>query len=270
MMKRKQAYKIVHYYFIKLKKYARLFQKEFDEEAFHQFRVNIKKLRAFLRMMRLMAEKPGELKFPHRFKKMYALTGKIRDRQLYLERVNEKKPTYPASKIVALQKEINELKKRKDKLLSQKELTVIEMHIKNNLPTDVGAGLIKNFFAHKLAAIQEIISKNNYKDSKFHDIRKALKDILYIIRIFQNDLKIPLPFPFWSKPELKNAERLSHNLGLFNDAGIALSFVRSPDVKKAGQKEKVLLSAIRKKWMAEKRKLKKDILRDLTNTRWLL
>ena len=69
---------IIHYYFKRLKKDPITIG--FDEKTIHLFRVDVKKLRAFLRMIRHGTEEHEHLKFPRKFKKMYSLTGKIRDR----------------------------------------------------------------------------------------------------------------------------------------------------------------------------------------------
>ena len=257
MMKKYEPAHIIHYYFKRLKKYIRQVEKNFNEETIHLFRVEVKKIRAFLRMLRLDATRPGELKFPHKFKKMYSLTGKIRDRQLYLKYLKENKLQH---EITAAENEIEDLKKKKDEFLSKKELEEIEERFIENAPEKIDNELIKKFFLQKLDAIREIIAEQNYKDDRLHNIRKCLKDLIYIIRVFRNDLKIPSLFLFWNKTELKNAEDLAHTLGLFNDACVALSFVKISDIKKENKDKQEKLLIIRRKWLSEKRRLKKEVL----------
>ena len=83
--------------------------------------------------------------------------------------------------------------------------------------------------------------------------------------IFRDDIKTLLPFSFWNKKEVNAAENLSHTLGLFNDACIALSFLIPADIKKDDHGEKDHLLAIRRKWLGEKRKLKEEILSAIQN-----
>ena len=153
-----------------------------------------------------------------------------------------------------------DLKKKKDEFLSKKELEEIEERFIENAPEKIDNELIKKFFLQKLDAIREIIAEQNYKDDRLHNIRKCLKDLIYIIRIFRNDLKIPSLFLFWNKTELKNAEDLAHTLGLFNDACVALSFVKISDIKKENKDKQEKLLIIRRKWLSEKRRLKKEVL----------
>ena len=62
-------------------------KKDDSAEAIHLFRIEIKKLRAFLRLLSLKLKKEDELKLPFKIKKMYKYAGKIRDRQLHRKRM---------------------------------------------------------------------------------------------------------------------------------------------------------------------------------------
>ena len=57
-------------------------KKRFTEHAIHLFRIDFKKLRAFVRLLRAASPRAEQLKIPHRFKKMYSIAGNIRDVQL--------------------------------------------------------------------------------------------------------------------------------------------------------------------------------------------
>lgn len=259
-MKRNEPDHIIRYYFKRLNRYVSRVKKDFEEETVHLFRVEVKKFRAFLRMLRLGAKEPGELKFPHGFKKMYSLMGKIRDRQLYIKYLEENKLH---KEIAATENEIKELKEKKDEFITRKELKDMEERFIQNSPAKIDNKLIEIFFRQKLDAISEIISKQNYKDDQLHIIRKCLKDLIYIIRIYRDDIKAPLHFLFWNKTDLKNAEVLAHTLGLFNDACVALSFSNSTAIKKNNKDEQEKLLEIRRNWLSQKRKLKNEILNKL-------
>ncbi|HEY6504891.1 MAG TPA: CHAD domain-containing protein [Chitinophagaceae bacterium] len=265
-MENRELRHIVHYYFKRLNKNAERMKRDFNEEAIHLFRVDVKKLRAFLRLMRPAAKEPGQLKFPTKFKKLYSLAGKIRDRQLYLERIrqyNKAGNGRSRNKIYVLQKEIKELANKRDDFPAKKEFKETEDKLIQQLPVNAEDVLLKNFFQQKLTVISEVVSKGDYKEKELHSIRKSLKDIIYVTRILRDDLKIPVPFSWWDESELKKAENLSHTLGLFNDACIALAFLPPADIKKSGPGEREHLQALRRKWLAEKRKLKKEALNEI-------
>jgi CHAD domain-containing protein len=264
-MKKKEPAHITHYYFRRLYKYSEGMKDGFNEEAIHRFRVEFKKLRAFLRMMALAVSKPRQLKLPHAFKNMYSLAGKIRDRQLCLKKIKDNKENNRRSsaKMTFLKKEIKDLSARKDVFLTKRKFEEIEKDMIKELPLIVQGTFVKDFIRQKLDFISEIIAKGDYRDKELHSIRKSLKDITYVTKIFKEDLKIRMPAGASGRIDLKKAESLSHDLGLFNDAGIALSFFELSEIKKAGAKEKESLLSVRRKWLSEKRELKKDILKHI-------
>ena len=214
-MKNSDLAHIIHYYFKRLINYSEQMKKGFSREAIHLFRVDVKKLRAFLRMIRSKAEEPQQLKFPHRFKKMYSMTGKIRDRQLCLKRIQENKTignSRLGNKVHSLEKEIKELSGKKSEFLTKKEFEEIEQGIIKLLPMTWEDAVIESFFQQKLKIINGVFVKGDYKDTELHNVRKSIKDIIYIMRIYRDDLKAPLSLRFWNEAELKKAESFSHKL----------------------------------------------------------
>lgn len=259
-MKNRDARYIIRLYFKKLEKYAGQVKRNFSEESIHLFRINVKKLRAFLRMMRLEAKDPGALKFPPHFKKIYSYMGNIRDRQLYLGYI---KKNSLFKEVPVLEKEIEELKKEKEIFISKKEFNDIEEKIKESLPHHEDPELPGKFFLQKINSIRSILAKEGYADKELHSIRKNIKDIIYIITIYKVDLK--KPFPFWQEIQLEKAENFSHLLGLFNDTCIRLSFIKTGNSKKTSEKEKQQFSFVRLGLLAEKRRLKKEIKDELSS-----
>lgn len=244
---------IIHFYFKKLKRYSEQVKKNFDKKAIHLFRVTVKKLRAYLRMQRLKATHPGELKFPSHFKKLYSLMGKIRDRQLYLERI---KKVGLFNEVTDLEKEINKLRSQKKYFLNKNQFDEIEKRIVRYLPPQSNSNNIEEFILQKTRNIQAILSKKNYSDKDLHNIRKNIKDIIYIIKLLPNDVKFSLPAVPWNEDQLKDAESFAQLLGLFNDSCIELSFSKPATNKNT-------TASIRHELLAQKRKLKKDILNKL-------
>ena len=103
------------------------------------------------------------------------------------------------------------------------------------------------------------MDKNKYGDKDLHQIRKGFKDIIYVTAIAK-DFNEYSSVPSWAKENLKKADAIAHELGSFNDAGIALTFLPPREIRKADPGEANHLWAIRRRWLAEKRKLKKEIL----------
>ena len=120
----------------------------------------------------------------------------------------------------------------------------------------------------KLIICKEIIDKATYSDKELHTLRKTIKDAINILNIARDELKILLRFSCWNKMEIEKAADLSHILGLFNDASVSLSFIKPAEIKKSDAGEKDFLLLVRKKWLAEKLKLKKEILNKIPTIKW--
>ena len=72
-------------------------------------------------------------------------------------------------------------------------------------------------------------------------------------------MKIKLPFTFWNKRQEKEAEQLAQALGIYNDLYVDLSFLKRA-MKKNDHTKKNEMQSLRNIWLAEKRKLKREIV----------
>ena len=73
---------------------CRKIDEDFDMDTIHAFRVAVKTLRSFLRLLRVQAEKPA-LKMPKSFKRLYHIAGAIRDARLEKEQMAENQQKLP-------------------------------------------------------------------------------------------------------------------------------------------------------------------------------
>lgn len=256
---------IIRVFFKRLRKYAGKMKKDDSAEAIHLFRVEIKKLRAFLRLLSLELKKEDELKLPSKIKKMYKYAGKVRDRQLHRKRmkaaIKSNKQQFPEIKMVW--NDVAEKKEGKgNKMLSEKDFLAAELKLKEELPNEIEAAAVKTFFSLKLNNIISVANKGSYSNEELHTIRKSLKDIIYIIKLYHSEMKIKLPFTFWNKRQEKVAEQLAHALGIYNDLCIDLSFLKRA-MKKNDENEKKEIQSLHNIWLAGKRKLKKEIVNSI-------
>jgi CHAD domain-containing protein len=125
------------------------------------------------------------------------------------------------------------------------------------------AALVRDFIEQRLVAINGTIAAGKYSNAEVHSVRKNLKDINYILAIYQDDLKMKIPFRFWADAEKKKADDMVQTLGSFNDRVTALSFLPIAKIRKADNTEKDHLVALRKQWLTDKRRLKKKIVEGL-------
>lgn len=197
---------------------------------------------------------------------MHKKGGVFRDLQLHQQRIRKaietnKNIAYDTADLI--KPEVKETKKTKEELLSIKEFADSEKKIRNHLPDGYNKNTTRRFFQENLAVILDIIQKGRYSDKELHDIRKKLKDILYIIKLFKEDIGKPMGFRFWNAKELQQVKDLEDLLGFYNDACNALGFLKMRDINNHKEQEKKLLLSVRREVVAEKRKLRLQVLEGL-------
>ena len=262
-MRKSRIIHIVNSYFLKLKEHFSVVQKSTTSETIKPLRIEIKKLRAFLRLVMLESKEPHRLELPQDLEKLHKTGGKVRDLQLHEQRIREavkKTPGVLFNLNNLLYPSRKELKKEKKHFFSHKDFPGKEKKLIENLPAGYNTATIKRFFRQKLDGIAEIIAAGTYTDKELHSIRKKLKDVLYIIKLYRIEIKRPLGFRFWNSKELQKAKNLEDLLGFFNDSCNALSLLNSFDFNKAGNEEKKLVNNVRRQVLAKKRELKSQVL----------
>jgi CHAD domain-containing protein len=217
--------------------------------------VEVKKLRAFLRMLAFGSPKRKKRAIPHKLKKMYSILGKIRDRQLLRARLENTIPHFKTSYAGTI---ISDIGYSKTNMLSPKALTDIERKIRKKISGRPERNTVKDFLREKSGNIESILKNKKYTDNNLHTIRKELKDINYTLKLPRKKGNNISKIVFLNRNDLKKAETIANNLGLFNDACNTLSYLSSPALKKAAAKDIQGLQKARKKWIDEKRMLRKQ------------
>lgn len=261
-MQQKLIEHIIHQIFNRLGSLLGQIEENFDKKIIHHFRVEVKKLKAFLRLARL---EQGSVRIPHRLKQMYSAAGKVRDLQLHLLRIGNLNKEGPLQQGGYLRSLVNKLKKEKKelaKVLQQKWLHKSEEIITEKLPEQLTSKTLQKFFNQKAAASKAILSGGIPTDTSLHFIRKNIKEILYVSYIFQENVQIAVP-ALWNKTKCKKAEKMAQELGVFNDARIALYYVHPDRLKEMNAEEKKRLQPIYRQWNAEKMAIRKKLLRKL-------
>jgi CHAD domain-containing protein len=240
-----------------IKKHCHRLPGSFDQEDIHDLRVNYKKTRAFLRLLQL-EKGAGGLHLPDKLKAVYQVNGKVRDLQLFLAELHTLgiAPALPSCTT-----------RWNQQLFSHKEeavRTIEALHFKKllndlikELPRQLHDDTIKKFMQQKIAAIHIVLlAADNEKD--IHTIRKQVKDIVYTMRIYENDWAIPFPVSGWkSEKELSD---LASTLGDFNDRCLAISLLQSGYNAECGENEKSKLQQLEKEWELQKETQQQQLL----------
>jgi len=255
-MNKRQLNNIIHSHFIRLKKYSRQISKTGSEQAIHHFRVEVKKLRALLRLLSVNNQNKTQLKLPGSIKKMYRFVGQIRDEQLHQQRlgVNHSINIHRTS--------LSTHEGWKKYILTDEKLNREEAKIVKLLPLQLNEQMLQHFFSIKKKKIYTVILNNAFTDKNLHTIRKALKDLIYISRLLHQQHTVS-GYIFRQRIDLKKAETLAQSLGIFNDICTALSRLSLPASTDMEEKEKLQVKSYRRRWMTAKRNRKKTLARRL-------
>ena len=190
--------------------------KDYKPESMHQFRVEIKRFRSFLRLM--ANHKHKENKLPAKFKRLYDTAGIIREAQLEQKRLTELAlhlPSYATHLAMLEKKHVGNWEKHyKKELLKQfKEKTgQYKVH-------ELNAEALPGFFYEHARYLQHLC-KGSPEDEDVHTIRKRVKDMLYNAKF--TELKCTEAFSLLKSLPLKTLDNISDRLGNYNDRRIML------------------------------------------------
>lgn len=255
---------IVESYKTRFKKLSNFYQKlpgEFDVDDIHHFRVEMKKLRALIRLTNLSAP-DHQMKIPKELKKLYNACGNIRNLQLQQQRIiNLASDLLMEAPDLYLQylRDEEKLGKRKahewaaDISLKQFEKDLVDSSV--NLTQE-----IKKVFVQKnKQRLGILFTLPFYYDEALHEIRKVAKDLMYNYKFADQEINVELPPALAS---LKNMETLTTSLGDFHDLCVAM-FLLSPMYLNhiPGLMENELLSEFQSQIQLRKEAMKSEIIK---------
>jgi CHAD domain-containing protein len=226
---------------------------EFNAEDIHHFRVEVKKLRAFLRLLTAGAKPEGPL-LPENLKSLYGYVGIIRNIQLHrhhlFKYLNEKKLDKPQEYFNMLEAEEDYWKKKVQELLRENNLTE---KLNEQFPVKLEKFTIKKFAEEKLNALDQQL--HFLKNDSIHTIRKIMKDLLYTHDYIKNSSELPEALS-----GKKNLKLLAIQLGHFRDKCIQLEFLSHEyiDLLKI-ENEKIVLNDLKQELQDEKRILVRQL-----------
>jgi CHAD domain-containing protein len=260
-MERKEIESIIKLYFDRLKTLLGLIEKDFNPEAIHKFRVQVKKIRAFLRLLDNELQGSGHLKLPKKLKALYLFAGKVRDMQLYLTTLNNEFPgsDKPDEYLALLERELKGYKKELLHAGNKTLLSKTEEIITGKLPHQLSQENIKRFLQQKEAFANLLLSSVTATDEDLHLARKNIKDVLYLVKILKEEADhsvIDLMFP---DNTVTKAEKLAAQLGLFIDFCTAVSFIKPAWLNEINKREQEQLQILKKKWQSEIHSIKAEL-----------
>lgn len=219
-MKKKEVQKELGKLFKKMKNPVKNFVKTGNQEELHQFRIQVKKLKATLILCSAENKNQHLLKDFKPVKKVFKAAGEIRNAHINLKlakKYNLDDADFKNQQQKTLDEGIETFKnKGKKKIRSIKEAQVILQQNLHRLPDKT----IRNFYQEKLAAIDAFFMMPVFND-ELHNARKNIKLLLYNEKIASKSIQNKMDFDADYLDDLQNAigEWHDHNLAIETLAG---------------------------------------------------
>lgn len=232
----------------------------FDIEDIHEFRLEIKKLRALLRLVSITHPAHHQLNIPRNLKSFYTSVGEIRNLQLHKKRIislaEELNLETPSSYLQLITAEEDAKKEEARRLATLVDLSSIEVTMINHLPEKMKGAWLKKYLVKKKEELGLLLT-STFADENLHSVRKVLKDLIY------NDNYIA-PYSLIILPgyltQTGNSNELAVWLGDFQDLCMALDLLGHRYLDQVtDETENKNLQIIRLHLEKEKKKLKSRI-----------
>jgi len=258
-MKRREMAHIIRKRFDKVENAYQRVTEHFEVDDIHEFRIEIKKLRAFLRLLGETKGKKGKL--PKRLHQFYQLAGNIRNLQLQQKRVRElrKDQGLPQAYLNLLNTEAATQilvagNMARNHLSLQKERKNILSRLPDSLRRKGRERYVRGGGTHLegLAA-----TPPPRPDDTLHSIRKICKDLYYNRQYIGQEAGLELPSTLLREEGMKG---LTDVLGDFQDMHTALELLHDRyTCLIADGGERAILDSLKREWEEKKRTIREGV-----------
>lgn len=258
-MKARTARKVINIRFRNLVKYYAAMKQTTGMEDIHHFRVEIKKLRAFLRLAGAIYDK--KMTIPPSLKKLFRSAGRLRDLQRHSQTLkhSQEQHNHPVPYLKHINGKIARAKKNLARQMRNRVLDRSQVNIKKEIKNRVSSKSVRKFYYKKLAQIRIAGSFPSITDEDLHTIRKNVKDILYTAKSFEIDLGRNFPLPGWNKKIELYYTKLADELGRFQDCRTDISHFQRSSNKMTAHEKNIFESLL-----IQKQQSKNDLMHLLT------
>ena len=254
-------------HFKKLSQNASMVSQNLQEEAIHQFRVEYKKIRTFLRLSSINLSADKVVKMSKKLKRWYNVLGHLRDLQLLHHRVIaafELQQVKPQGYINLIE---NDFFKFKYGLPIKSIHTAVKTNqkkINKFFLKKISKSNYLKFVTQKLLMVYEVLLKGDLDDYDFHAVRKYLKDIFYCLAIEKMSLSDIVPSTIFNSTNDSFLKLLLDELGKFQDLSTAIILLKSASLDSFNLEEQNMLIQLNQQWAQEKEQLRNNLNSILT------
>jgi len=237
--------------------------KQFGSSDIRLFRVEVKKLRALLRLIKTENE-VKELALPKKLHKFYKEVGAIRTFRLQQKLVRYSvlkinPDIRPKAYLNLLTTKIKHsisyarsIAKDKDPFKRGKQ------QLEKQIPRKLGIATMREFTWEEVNSLKNLLGSVFTSDASLHAIRKIFKDLLYTWPYIQKEARVILPSAIFCSRE--DLDFIAKRLGKFQDTCTSIDLLREYNSSQENDRnEQLFLTAMEKMWLTEKDILRSEI-----------
>ena len=251
----------------KLLKYLRLVTKDFEFDDIHQFRIQYKKLRAFLKCAQVLSSKTYVVRKWKRLKKIYKILGTFRDIQLQQQRILKE-----TSARHGVPYDYYNLLENKNKWVEEgcRSIDISDLNkaeyrtIKNIRQHVISSSGKELYFKDSVRNKIKLDKPERLNDEDIHQVRKMLRDMVLLYKIIIHYKNVESYYLNEYKKRKKYFAGLLRTLGKFQDLCVAIRLADETHQVPLSQSSREFLSHQRSLWLKDKAELKAIILRNIS------
>ena len=265
-MKKKQLERVAGAYGRELVVSAENLLPGFSMDAVHRFRVQYKKLRALLRMIQTDPAVSGRAHISKKLKRVYRISGSIRDLQLHQQRINtvyRNSKNKPGTYLLHLKQRTTICKRKLKEVFSTTAVAKEVEKIMPRLSDSFSKKMISEYMEQQWGSIVQLIDTKQLSDTNMHRVRKLMKDLFYNMELPGQENLVVETGKRKRVVSLELFKTKLHQLGQFQDLTTEIRMLGTAQLQElpvAAQKQMEKLRAAR---LAEKNKLKRSLLEQL-------
>jgi hypothetical protein len=249
--------------FKKIKREAATVVRHFRAKDIQAFRIEVKKLRAFLRLTGTTENSNHSIELPKKIRRFYHEVGLIRDDQLLIgcihcEAIKVKLEELPKSYLKTLHGRISKSAKYARHLVKKEALKKEEKQLKRKVPHRLSSLRVSEFLWREVNELRDSLDSFFHSDESVHAVRKVLKDLLHLWPFIKEEVVFILPSAlFCSKEDLRFITR---RLGKFQDTCVSLELlIKEITDGKHDEQETAFYKTLEKKLTTERDSLRREI-----------
>jgi hypothetical protein len=239
---------------------------QLQPEEIRAFRIKIKKLVAFLRLINGAKGHGHAVKLPPKMVKIYQLLGVVRTVQLqqsYIQKTGNGQPGSPDTYLACLTDQLQQHSAEVHQhLKGLKPLNKSAEKIGKFLPKQISRAAILQFIQSEGDALAELFSPVFPSDKSFHEARKLLKNLLHISPYL--DMEIKEISPYTALTSYEDIKELTVLLGDFQELRTVIESLHAaiPRIE-IDDNEKNLLRGLEVLWIKDRENLRDRIYSEL-------